>query len=133
MNRLFLLLPIFLGGCVYHQPDLCTLGGVLFGVLLAMGVLYRCLEGRWMHWKEVQLIFAVQWIGIALIIAGCGTTQYVAVPPIKQPKPVIMPCPPLLKATQDNFVAIMVRNYELYNACREQTNNVIIPYFEKVK
>jgi hypothetical protein len=70
---------------------------------------------------------------LPILLGGCGTTQYVAVPEIKQPKPVIMACPPLLKATQDNFLAVIVRNYELYNACREQTNNVIIPYFEKVK
>jgi hypothetical protein len=68
-----------------------------------------------------------------ILLAGCGTTQYVAIPQIKQPKPIIIACPPLLKATQDNFLAVIVHNYELYNACKEQTNNVVIPYFNKVK
>lgn len=133
MRKIVLFLPLILSGCMAHQHSLRTIGCVAFFLLVGVEVAYSLLEGRIMRWREGQLIIAFQWIALGLILAGCGTTQYVAVTQMKQPKPTIIACPPLQKATQDNFLAIIVHNYEVYNACRDQTNNVVIPYFEKVK
>lgn len=69
-------------------------------------------------------------------LGGCGTTKYVTVPQLKEPKvlsikPTIVACPTLEKATQTNFVEVIRKNYRIYNACRNQTNNIIIPYLEE--
>ena len=138
MRKIVFFLPLLLSGCMAHQHSLRTIGCVAFFLLVGVEVAYSLLEGRIMRWREARLIIAFQWVALGIILAGCGTTQYVAVPQIKQPesvkiKPVIIACPPLQKATQDNFLAVIVHNYEVYNACRDQTNNVIMPYFEKVK